>query len=105
MVLLPGIASLPEEWTVPLAVGDGITAVLAALSMIALHRSWRHATKLVWVFNAFGLLDLLHNAYGAAALKIAPQLGVVAYVVAFGVPLMLVAHVLVFRTLLRRESA
>lgn len=106
MAMFPGIGNPPRAWSLPLAWGDGITAVLAMLSMIALHKSWRHATKLVWVFNVFGLLDLLHNAYNAAALQVAPQLGVIGYVVGFGVPGMLVFHVLVFRTLLRgRESA
>jgi hypothetical protein len=104
MAVFPGIANVPEAWSVPLAWGDGITALLAALSMLALHRSWGHATKLVWLFNVFGILDLLHNGYNAVVLRIAPQLGVVAYVVAFGVPLMLVVHILVFRTLLRMES-
>jgi hypothetical protein len=102
LALFPGVGSAPTAWSVPLAWGDGITAILAALTMIALHRSWRAAIPLAWVFNVFGTLDLLHNAAGAIALQIAPALGVLAYVVAFGVPGMLVFHLLVFRTLLRR---
>ena len=88
--------------SVPLAWGDGITTVLAALTMIALYRSWRYAIALAWIFNVFGLLDLLHNGYGAARLQLAPQMGPIAYVVGFGVPLMLLFHLLVFRILLRR---
>jgi hypothetical protein len=72
-------------------------------SMILLHRGFRHANKVVWVFNVFGTLDLLHNGYNAARLEVAPRLGVIGYVVGFGVPMMLMFHVLVFRTLLRRE--
>jgi hypothetical protein len=90
---------------VPLAWGDGITAALAAASLIALHRAWRHAIALVWLFNIFGLLDMLHNGYNAARLGIAPRLGVIAFVVAFVVPGMFVAHVLVFRQLLRPARA
>src|SRR4051812_13390988 len=56
LALFPGIGAPPPEWSVPLAWGDGITALLAALTMIALHRSWRHAIALTWVFNAFGTL-------------------------------------------------
>jgi hypothetical protein len=103
MALFPGIGDAPPEWSVPLAWGDGITAVLAMLSMLALHKSWPHATKLVWVFNVFGLLDLLHNAYNSVVLQVAPRLGPIGFVVAFGVPGMLVFHVLVFRTLLRSD--
>ncbi len=103
LALFPGIGSAPAEWSVPLAWGDGITAVLAALTMIALHRTWAFALPLAWVFNVFGILDLLHNAVGAAVHVVAPTLGPAAYVVAFAVPGMLVCHVLVFRVLLRRS--
>lgn len=101
MAMYPGIGDPPREWSLPLAWGDGITALLAMLSMVALGKSWRHATKLVWVFNVFGLVDMLHNAYNSVALGVAPRLGVIAYVVGFGVPAMLVFHLLVFRYLLR----
>jgi hypothetical protein len=103
MALYPGITNLPAEWTVPLAWGDGITAVLAASSITVLWKSWRHATKVVWVFNVFGLLDLLHNGFNAARLELGARFGLVGYVVGFGVPMMLVFHILVFRILLRRE--
>jgi hypothetical protein len=105
MAMFPGIATVPEEWALPLAWGDGITAVLAMLSLVALKKSWTHATKLVWVFNVFGLLDMIHNGYGAARLGIAPDLGPIAYVVAFLVPGMFVCHLLVFRVLLRTATA
>lgn len=102
LAVFPGIGNVPREWSVPLAWGDGITTLLAALTMISLYRSWRYAIALAWVFNVFGLLDLLHNGYGAARLQLAPNMGPIAYVVGFGVPLMLLFHVLVFRILLRR---
>lgn len=101
LALFPGIGAVPSAWSVPLAWGDGATALLAALTMIALAKSWRHAVALAWVFNTFGLLDMLHNGYNAAALQIAPQLGVIAFVVSFAVPGLFVCHLLTFRTLLR----
>jgi len=104
MAVFPGVGQTPPAWSVPLAWGDGITALLAALSMIALYKSWRHATLVVWAFNLFGLMNLLHNGYNAVVLQIAPQLGVVGYVVAFGVPGMFVAHLLVFRILLKPDA-
>lgn len=105
LALFPGIAEVPPAWAVPLAWGDGITATLAALSMVALHRSWKHANKLVWAFNLFGCADLVHNGISAVALQVAPQLRVVAYVVAVLVPGMLVFHLLVFQTLLHGGTA
>lgn len=41
MAIFPGIADVPREWALPLAWGDCITALLAALSMIALKLGWR----------------------------------------------------------------
>lgn len=101
LAVFPGIGAPPAVWAVPLAWGDGITAVLAALTMVALHRSWAFAIAFAWVFNVFGTLDLLHNVANAVALVVAPTLGPIAFVAAFVVPAMLVSHVLVFRTLLR----
>ena len=101
LALFPGIGTPPPEWSVPLAWGDTATALLAALTMIALHREGSYAIPITWVFNVFGILDLLHNAGNAVALVVAPTLGPIAFVVAFGVPMMFIAHVLVFRTLLR----
>jgi hypothetical protein len=104
LAIFPGLADVPRQWAVPLAWGDGITALLAALSMVAVHRAWPHATKLVWIFNIFGLGDLLHNAYNSVALQVAPKMGVIAYVVGYAVPGMLMFHMLVFHVLLRKRD-
>ena len=101
MAMFPGIGDTPGEWSQPLAWGDAITAWLAIVSTISLHLRFSHATKIVWAFNIWGTLDLLHNGYNAARLQIAPRLGVIGYVVAFCVPMMLVFHLLIFRSLIR----
>jgi hypothetical protein len=105
MAVFPGVTPVSPAWSVPLAWGDGATAVLAALTMVALHRGWRHAIPLAWVFNVFGLLDMLHNGVNAMMLQVAPQLGIAAFVVAFAVPGMFICHVLAFRALLRPVPA
>lgn len=105
LALFPGIGDAPAEWATPLAWGDGATAVLAMLSILALHADWRHATKVVWFGALFGLADMLHNAFNSVVLVVAPRLGPIAYVVAFGVPMMLVFHILVFRALLSGERS
>jgi hypothetical protein len=101
MALFPGIGDPPSEWATPLAWGDCTTAVLSMLAILALHHEWKHATKLVWLSAVFGLVDMLHNAVNSIALQVAPRLGPIGYVVGFGVPMMLVFHMLVFRALLR----
>lgn len=105
MALFPGIGDPPVEWATPLAWGDGATAVLAMLSILALHADWKHATKLVLFGALFGLADMLHNAFNSIVLVVAPRLGPIGYVVGFGVPMMLVFHILVFRALLSGERS
>ncbi len=102
MALFPGIGDAPLEWSTPLAWGDCITAALAMTAMLALHARWSYATKVVWASAVFGLVDLLHNFANSIRLQVAPRLGPIGYVVAFGVPMMFVFHVLVLRTLLRK---
>jgi hypothetical protein len=103
MAMFPGIGDPPREWALPLAWGDSITALLAMIAMIALHRNHRRAFAIAWLSTTFGFLDMLHNAYNSVALQVAPRLGPIGYVVGFGVPLMLVFHLLAYRTLLRAE--
>lgn len=102
LALYPGIGAAPAAWSVPLAWGDGATALLAAATMVALQRDWRHAVPLAWVFNVFGTLDMAHNGLNAVGLQVAPQLGPIAYVVGIVVPGMCVCHLLIFAVLLRR---
>ena len=102
LALFPGIGSAPAGGRAA-RVGRWDHGGPGGATMIALHRTWAFAIPLAWVFNVFGILDLLHNAVGAAVHVVAPTLGPAAYVVAFAVPGMLVCHVLVFRVLLRRS--
>ena len=106
LALFPGIGAPPLEWSLPLALGDVATALLAIITMIALHRRWRAAVPLAWVTTIFGTVDLLHNVANAMHLGVAPVLGPIAFVAGVVVPGMLVCHVLALRILLwPREPA
>ena len=105
-LLVPGLSpGMPASFAISTAIGDSITAALALASLIALRRGWHRARSLVWVFNVFGSLDLLaaavHGGQVAAALHLQAQW----YVPVLGVPLMIVAHFMVFHTLLTRRDA
>ncbi len=104
LALFPGIGAAPLEWSVPLALGDVATALLAAAAMVALHRGWRAAMPLAWVVTIFGTIDLLHNVGNAMHLGVAPVLGPIAFVAGMVVPGMLVCHVLAMRVLLRSDE-
>jgi hypothetical protein len=71
---------------------------------LAAEASW--AIAIVWVFNIWGTLDLLHAIYqGQIAVGIAPgSLGAAFYIPTVVVPALLVTHALIFWLLLRPKK-
>jgi hypothetical protein len=63
--LVPGVVSesLPKAWAVPAGYGDFIAGVLATIATAALARSASWAIAAVWIFNVWGLADLLFAFY------------------------------------------
>ena len=101
-LLVPNLSpGLPGSFAASTAIGDSVTSVLALLSLIALHRGWARARVMVWVFNLFGSADLVLATVQAVRIQAATYLEAQWYVPALVVPLMIVCHVMVFRTLLR----
>jgi len=106
--LVPGVVSplLPAGFAIPAAYGDFIAGILAIVATIALvnRRSW--ATKSVWLFNMWGAADLLFAFYQGRQVGIQPgMLGATFFMVTALVPPLLVTHVLIFRLLVRRQTA
>lgn len=100
--LVPGVASrdLPSAFAQFAAYGDIAAATLALLSLLALPRVL--GIVIAWIFNCWGLADLLNAFYQAnAAHLMAGQLGATYFIPTLVVPLLLVTHGLVFRILLR----
>jgi hypothetical protein len=104
--LVPGVVSpdLPGAYARPAAFGDLVAAVLALLSLAALHS--RLGIILAWVFNLWGSADLVYAFYqGVIGVGIEPgQLGAAYFIPTVLVPLLLITHGLVFRLLLRGDS-
>jgi hypothetical protein len=104
--LVPGVVSpdLPVTFARDAAFGDIIAAVLALLGLAALRS--KTAIFLVWVFNIWGTLDLLNAFYQANAAGLQPgQLGAAYFIPTAFVPLLLIAHGLVFAILLQGGRA
>jgi hypothetical protein len=100
--LVEGVVSpeLPARFAVPAAYGDMVTALLAMLAAVALHRQWSIARSLVWVMNAFGTCDLLLAFYNGGVNQLDPTLlGAAFFIPTALVPLLLAAHALSFRLL------
>jgi hypothetical protein len=105
--LLPGVVSpdLPAAFAQPVAFGDFITAILALLAVSTL--GTRTGTGLTWVFNIFGIADLLFAFYLGSRISLpdAPGLlGAGYFIWAAYVPLLLITHGLAFRILLRAKA-
>jgi hypothetical protein len=103
--LVPGVVSpeLPSAFAYSAAYGDLVAATLALLSLVSLPRG--AGIVIAWIFNWWGLADLLNAFYQANhAGLVAGQLGATYFIPTLVVPLLLITHGLVFRILLQHQS-
>jgi hypothetical protein len=103
--LVPGVASpdLPAAFAHPAASGDLIAATLALISLALLPGA--AGVAFVWIFNLWGLADLLNAFYQANhAGLLAGQLGAAFFVPTLIVPLLLITHGVAFRILLQHQN-
>jgi hypothetical protein len=106
--LVPGVVSpdLPAAFAEPVAYGDLISAILALLALATL--GTRTGRMAAWVFNTFGMADLLFAFYRGGRLSLPDTPGLLGagyLILAAYVPLLFITHVLVFRILLRTTVA
>jgi hypothetical protein len=106
--VVPGVVSpaLPAAFAQPVAYGDLISAVLALLALATLET--RTGTVLTWVFNAFGMADLLFAFYQGSRISLPNTPGLLGagyFILTAYVPLLLITHGLVFRILVRTRVA
>ena len=106
MFLAPGVGlpGLPALFAYPAAIGDCVAAMLALVALYVLRRRPAHALPWLWVFNIWGALDFissitLANVYGSASF-----LGAAYWIPAFWVPMLMVAHYVLFVQLLRLRA-
>lgn len=107
MFLSPGAtyAGLSMEFALPAAIGDCITAALAALALFLVLNRSAAAKPATWLFNVWGTIDLvvaicLATYYGANNF-----MGPAYWIPAFWVPALLVSHYLTFVILVRHWRA
>jgi hypothetical protein len=105
--LMPGVVSerLPTAWAAPAAYGDLGAGVLAIVATVALAHASSLATTAVWVFNVWGVADLLFAFYQGARLNVQPGwFGGAIFIVTTLVPALLVSHAMIFLLLVRRMA-
>ncbi|MCH9682866.1 MAG: hypothetical protein K0V04_15625 [Deltaproteobacteria bacterium] len=106
--LLPQVVPLapPEQFAVPTAWGDVVSAALALLALWAVRRRSPFDRAAVWVFNVVGVADLLVATVLATQVEMMQYAIGPAYVLpVIVVPALLVSHGLVQWVLLRRRPA
>ena len=106
--LVPGVvsSSLSPAFAIPAAYGDLVAAILAGVATLALAARASWAIPMVWVFNVWGTLDLLHAIYeGQIGVGIDPgSLGAAFFIPTVVVPPLLVLHGFIFWRLLRSKQ-
>jgi hypothetical protein len=103
--LFPGVVSpdLPSVFARSAAHGDILAATLALLSLLSLPS--RAGVVIAWIFNLWGLADLLNAFYQANhAGLVAGQLGATYFIPTLIVPPLLITHGLAFRILLQHQK-
>jgi hypothetical protein len=92
----------PHAWTMEIAWGDFIAAVLALAAIAALRAEARTGIALAWIATLFGMADFA-NSFGQGTLLgvVELPLGAVWYIAAGVVPPLFTAHVLALRLLVR----
>lgn len=105
--IVPGVVSpqLPLAFGSPAAYGDLIAMGLAWLALMV--GAGRYARVAIWVFNVWGLGDLLYAYYqGAVGVGIETSwLGAAWFIPTVTVPLLLWTHILTFAVLLRTSRS
>ena len=103
-MLIPGVVSpeLPRAFAHSAAYGDIMAAILALLSLLLLPGA--AGVGVAWIFNVWGLADLVNAFYQAShAGMLAGQLGAAYFLPTVIVPLLLITHGLGFRILLQHQ--
>ena len=103
--IAPGVThpTLPYEWGGDAAIGDVITALLAWIALYL--RQGSLFLLAVWIFNIFGLLDILNAFVHGVPLQVQSLLGAAYFIPTVYVPPLIVTHLFLFALLLRRAKA
>lgn len=103
MFLIPGITSAPLDirFAHPAAYGDLVAAVLAYAAIIAIRLDSNWVQGLVWIFNIWGLADLINAVARGVLFTPDGDLGATYWIPALIVPLLAVSHVYIFYLLVK----
>jgi hypothetical protein len=107
-LLVPGIVvqpTIPEVFATGTAYGDLVATGLALIAVLLVRAEHSAGVAAAWIFNVVGVLDALRNCLVGLSVKAPLHMGAAVFVPAFGVPLLLVSHGLIFKVLLDHRRA
>ena len=107
-LLAPGVIVEPtiaRGFAAGTAYGDLVATALAIMAVLMLRSQARGAGLAAWVFNVVGVIDALRNCLVGMQTQAPLHMGAMVFVPAFGVPLLLVSHALVFQLLIAHRRA
>ena len=102
-LLVPGVLvqpTMPVHFAQGTAYGDLLAASLALVAALMVRNEVKGALVMAWVFNVVGIFDALRNCLVGMLAQAPTHMGAMVFVPAYGVPLLLVSHVLIFKILL-----
>jgi hypothetical protein len=107
-LLVPGgivRPTLPASFATGTAYGDLIATTLALIAAVLVRYELKGAIAMAWIFNVVGLADALRNCAVGMMTEAPTHMGAAVFIPAFGVPLLLVSHALIFKVLLDQRRA
>ncbi len=101
MFLVPGVTAEPlvPRFADPAAYGDLIAALLALAALPILHVNKAVGITTVWIFNIWGLADLVNAVGRGLFYTLDGALGAAFWIPAVIVPMLVVSHIYIFRLL------
>jgi hypothetical protein len=105
-LLVPNLSpGMPMEFAAATAIGDTLTASLAAAAFVGLQRGWPAGRGLAWACTLVGTLDLLVAFPHAAATGAISHMAAQWYVPVFAGPPLVICHVACFVLLIRGRGS
>lgn len=106
MFLTTGVtaSTMPWQFAIPAAAGDCLSALLALLAAALIQKRSAWAMKALWAFSIVGSLDFVSAIALSRIFAAGDHMGGAYWIPAFWVPMLLVAHWIIWRVLFRMRQ-
>ncbi len=101
MFLTTGVTStsMPQQFAIPAAAGDFLSAVLAFIAAFLIQRKSNWAVPMTWAFSIVGIADLAMAVVLSRLYNAADFMGGAYWIPSFWVPMLIVGHIIVITVL------